>query len=152
MMGGDQSVQLIHETFFSFLTDLNRCPRNFAVDIEIVHSHASLHYLTVMSKANGKDSLFIAYASTYWIHHFVGVKKNSTELLINLYQFFTSSGIEGWINCCLIKRYWDPELHIAVEDIDLRNIFSWPAETKFPSPELSNDELYKRPLDGGNMF
>jgi tetratricopeptide (TPR) repeat protein len=110
-------VQLVHETFRSFLLNERTCPKSFFVDETEVHAHVTSKCLSRMSSNGTVDR----YCLSNWIDHLLKAtsKAKAPEVLVSLYQFFTSDALERWI-----KEYLTLIL-VTVEDQHLIVISSW---------------------------
>src|SRR5208282_6458100 len=91
------TVQLIHETFRSFLLNSENCPQMFLIDEIRAHGHLALNAMRRLSSCN--LITINRYLFTHWVGHLSKATSSgqSEEILIALHQFFTSEGVRNWI-------------------------------------------------------
>ena len=90
---GSVYVQLIHETFRSFLVDAAQCPSNFLIDLDVSHTQVTLLCLDVLGATEENRTVVSAYAMNNWMTHLNTVTKDETQvekLLVRVYQFLRS--------------------------------------------------------------
>jgi hypothetical protein len=95
---GATTVNLIHETFASFLIDPERSRGgDYFIDKATAHREFATLCLKVMSGKDAEKNAVFSYASTFWVDHLRSASKKgkqSNELLISLYEFFTGGGVK----------------------------------------------------------
>lgn len=142
-------VQLIHETFASFLLDPDRCqPTNYLVDKEEAHLEMAIVCLDILTSENAESLAFVNYASSFWVEHLKKATKSgnrAAKLFNSLYRFFRSDGVQLWVKHSLSKLPNLRSIQIAVEERALDDIIVWLAGFKPPVPILcrfgeSNEE------------
>jgi hypothetical protein len=123
------TVQLIHETFRSFLLNSTDCPQMFLIDEIRVHGHLALNGMRRLSSCN------IFTINRYWFTHWVDHLSKATspeqseEILIALHQFFTSDGVKNWIKYGLQLPDDIQSQDRAVEEKPLNSIYHWLRES-----------------------
>jgi tetratricopeptide (TPR) repeat protein len=144
-------VQLIHETFRTFLVDpTSPRPSGFSIDIDAWIPQVLLLCLDTLSTENLRETAFATYASASWVDHLVAVttdRELTETLFIRLHHFFTSDAIRNWIMFSLCRVYESlGRLTVSVEEEALSKIVTWLAKTQ-SSGEASqfslNDEELK---------
>ena len=144
---GPDGVQLIHETFRSFILKPDICPQAFLVVEVETHGHVALSSLDCLSRTD--DSVPI---NEYWIKFWVSHLSKATSfnqlksLLVRLHKFFTSEGIKTWIKRIEPHNsgYRSIGLKVRVEEEALRQIRDWLGKCQIPDWSLGNgqrDEL-----------
>ena len=101
---GPDGVQLIHETFRSFVLKPEECPPTFLVVEVETHGHVAINCLKFLSTSDGLDAIN-DYWTRYWTSHLSKATspRQSKVLLVNLHIFFTSAGLKTWIKS--LERY-----------------------------------------------
>lgn len=118
------TVQLIHETFRSFLLNSKYCPQMFLIDEIRAHGHLALNAMRRLSSCN------ILTINRYWFTHWVDHLSKATspgqseEILIALHQLFTSDGVKNWIKHGLQSPV-DIQSQDPVEEKPLNSIYHW---------------------------
>ena len=136
----DTTVQLLHETFRSFLTNPN-CSNDFYVDEERNHSYVFSAYLDHLSReqrvsnisagyvpSDGEVDDFDQFASTHWVAHLTKANHSDSGTLIRLHRFFRSDGIKEWIMHDLLYPFgplYGRALDIHVEERPLQEVFTY---------------------------
>ena len=119
-------VQLIHETFRSFLLKRDQCPPEFLIVEEETHGHVALSCMKRLSNV-AISATINDYCSIFWVKHLSKATslKQSNILLVNLHQFFTSAGLKTWIKG--INPYFPSTigLQVRIEEEALRHITDW---------------------------
>jgi len=119
----NRPVQLVHETFRSFLLNPDKCPREFLIQEASVHSDMVLDCLTDLSQFGERGFTYETYGLHEWIKHLS--KSTSTEksqqLLSLLISFFNSDGLGVWIRHCLLSL-GNPSLAALETDIEMSNL------------------------------
>ena len=144
-MDGPDGVQLIHETFRSFILKPEICPPAFLVVEAETHGHVALSSLERLSSSDGSNPIN-EYWTEFWVSHlFKATSRTQFEiLLVHLHRFFTSEGIKTWIK--MIEPY-DPQhrmigLQVRVEEEALRQIRDWLGKCQLGEQlPLQRDEL-----------
>lgn len=125
----EPTVQLIHDTFATFLIESRRCLHlKFLVLPEIGHAQIVVVCLTIMSSETAETNGFLAYASMYWVDHLnhaIISGAQFLELLQSLCRFFTSNGVAIWVKHGLSKIPNYRGLQVSVEEPSLQDITKW---------------------------
>lgn len=123
------TVQLIHETFTSFLISPLRCqPSIYFIEKAKTHAETAALCLAVMCSDNAETSAFLPYASTFWIDHITQAEISGVQavkLFLNLSRFFTSNGVTIWVKHSLSKFPNFRGLQVSVEEQSLQKIDRW---------------------------
>ena len=115
-------VELIHDTFLSYLLDPQRCSEAFYIDEAVAHATIFRVCLTVLSTV---EPLFSGemyeYAAVYWFEHqFRAIgSRFSIESVSTVCTFFCSEGCKQWL------KYLRPSLF-----------------TRFPGPILDQSGIH----------
>lgn len=142
------AVQLIHETFASFLVDPDRCkPSTFYINKAIAHAEVAILCLRVLTSDNAETNPFLQYASTFWVDHLTHSTtfgEASVKLLINIFHLFTSSGVEMWVKHSLSKSLNFQGFQVSVEEQSLEAVIYWllchrVAQTLPTDPHVEDD-------------
>ena len=122
------TVQLLHETFRSYILDCKKCPPGLWIDEERIHGYVAvkcLQYMTIEDDSN----IFNKYAAQHWVDHLSkGTSREQCfEILTSLYQFFNSNAVRVWIRTALLKvpRWEIGRLSVRVEEKFLEDIKTW---------------------------
>jgi tetratricopeptide (TPR) repeat protein len=110
--GPEQIVQLIHETFYAFITE--RCRSDFRVCRKAAHGHATSSILGfLLDKDRGSD-IFISYAAHSFVQHLANAPTHGADcgdILVNLRRFLDSEELSSWIKYGLL-----PYISISVTE------------------------------------
>jgi hypothetical protein len=138
------TVQLIHETFRSFLLNSEYCPQSFVIDEIWAHGHLAVNGMRRLGSCN------LITINRYWFTHWVDhlskatLQGQSEEILIALHQFFTSDGVKNWIKHGLKSpdyyRSQDP-----AEEKPLNRIYQWLRECPPRNWEQGHTEVNSQP-------
>lgn len=145
------NVQLIHETFRSFVLNPVICPQEFLINEAATHGHLALNCLQRLSCVEDA-TIDNKYCLTQWVAHLS--KATSTQqardLLVSLHQFFTSDGVKNWMKHGLgTQDYIGDGLQTSIEEQDLQYICEWlqkcqVCDSKDITDECNNiDELWE---------
>lgn len=132
------TVQFVHETFRSFLTDSRICPTDLFISEATTHGRATLTCLRVSCDSAQKPTIFKDYGTRLWPTH---LSKSCTsepitnEILISLHKFFTSDELMGWIDIRLLDYYGSIGCQYALksvfEDEDMQAVSDWLKQIEF---------------------
>lgn len=94
----DPGVQLVHETFRSFIVNEERCPRSFLINEVESHGHLAIKCLQRLS--TGDETFVGNYGLEEWVQHLAKATdaSQSNQLLISLHGFFSSEGVGMWVS------------------------------------------------------
>jgi tetratricopeptide (TPR) repeat protein len=145
---GGTVVQLIHETFASFLTDSIRYPDGkYFVDKPTAHAEMAALCLDVMIEYD-ETHIFFPYASTFWADHLRNSSGSSkgestSKLLKSLYNFFTKRGVNTWVKGRLVKLPNLRGFEISIEEDSLTEVEDWLKSmfTVRPEPEIQHTSI-----------
>jgi tetratricopeptide (TPR) repeat protein len=137
---GSFTVQLVHETLRSYLTNPEHCPMGFQVDEELANSEALRVCLRLLSEG-GKDKRFTQYAALNWGEHLTNLnnpKQMSNATLTDLYHLFHSDGCKTWIklgllNFDVINRSYYSERSPTEDEPFLQNLHQYLVRWNRPS-------------------
>jgi NACHT domain len=106
---GEFIVQLIHETFRSFLLDKERCcPSDYHVDISEAHAQVAMMCLKVMTLERAESNSFVQYAAEHCFFHLhhgqLCVEETGKHLKRLIGMFFDSDGKLVWVKRYLCKQ------------------------------------------------
>ena len=103
---GNTTVQLVHETFRSFLIDpTSRCPNDLAIDINASSEELVCLCLESLSCPDADETPFNKYAAQYWVDQLEMVgPERSLQVLIRFHHF-SSDGLQNWVKLDLNKEY-----------------------------------------------
>lgn len=124
--GNETGIQLIHETFQSFIIDSDICPKEFFIDQKATQAHAAAACLQYLSGKCSNSNDFNDYVSQCWADHLCDAEDSSrvsNELLMGLHQFFTSDRLALWIRDRLRKES-EFSKHNN-EELTLHKVSSW---------------------------
>jgi tetratricopeptide (TPR) repeat protein len=121
-------VQLVHETFRSFLLNQRVCPEKFSVNEAEAHGHLTSKCLSRISKVGDNN----IYCSSQWCLHLpkASSARQAQELLTCLHDFFASDSLEKWIKEVLARRGVD------FEDRCLNDIIKWLERCEVHNPDF----------------
>jgi hypothetical protein len=96
-----RGVQLIHETFRSFLVNEKTCPPDFCIDLEPMHRHITVNCLDYLATNVPND-----YIARFWTVPVgqVTLLERSLHLLTSRHRLFISGGLKRWINYGFVKE------------------------------------------------
>jgi tetratricopeptide (TPR) repeat protein len=118
--GTDDLVELVHETFKSFIADPKVCPSSFVIDKPKAECDAALQCLKCLTSGTAPKEV-CEYASTYWVEHLsmATAIQSKTDVLVALYGFFASDALKFWIkrNCQTEIREFDFTIDLPLEEI-----------------------------------
>jgi tetratricopeptide (TPR) repeat protein len=106
------TVQLIHETLRSYLTNPVHCPKEFHVDEENTNCEALVVCLRVLSSTN--RNALTNYAALNWGEHLMVINESKPMdqgTLIDLCHFFQSGGCKTWIQFGLVSETVSPRMY-----------------------------------------
>jgi len=129
--GRARTVQVVHETFRSFLAIGKDCPADLQVTIDNAHSHLASTCLNLLATetVNSEQPIY-QYISSNWNYHLIHVKQGGSEqnILTNVFQFFQSEGLKQWVYYGLTE-HWNVADPLAsetdIEDKALRDVRDW---------------------------
>jgi tetratricopeptide (TPR) repeat protein len=135
------NVQLIHETFRSFLLNASTCPPEFLINEATAHGHLALTCLQRLPHVDSTPDN--VYCLTKWVAHLSKATstQQSKDLLVSLHQFFTSDGVKNWIKHGLPTQHSLTDgLRISIEEQDLQYICEWLQNCQLDDDENIPDE------------
>ena len=138
------SVQLIHETFRSFLVSPIRCPAQFYIDEESVKAYATLTSLQFICGENPESDDFIHYAAPALVNHLsVSRGKQACAILRGLHDLFTSDGLLMFVKYGLLPKdnLGDQTLYVDFEEEAIKSISKWLTEWQRRSDVEEKTEL-----------
>lgn len=131
LQGMTGTVQIIHETFRSFLGNTETCPIDLQITIHAAHGHLTSTSLEFLAKDEiNEQTPIYGYISTNWNYHLIHVKQGGYDgkILLGLYRFFHSMGLKLWLYHELTKSWnlADPLANeTEIEDKVLRDVRDW---------------------------
>ena len=121
----EEVVQLVHETFRSFIFNKSKmCPPQFWIIEESSHGYVALQCLKDL-RSNDGPKFVTRYGALEWPEHLAKSSSNQTrELLTSLNQFFTSD-VKMWLSACLpAVKHWHP-WGVPTEYFEFQTILRW---------------------------
>ena len=121
------NVQLIHETFRSFVLNPIACPQEFLINEADTHGHLTLNCLQRLSSVED-STIDNEYCLTQWVAHLSKATsaQQAEYLLVSLHQFFESDGVKQWITHGLCEQpSLGDGLQTSIEEQDLQYIGEW---------------------------
>jgi NACHT domain len=97
---GSRRVELIHETFRSFITDVERCAPDWLVSGPASHGRLLRGCINIMCSGTTHPMQITTYAARSWVPHLLEIDftANSSRLaVVDIYHLLTSTGISAWI-------------------------------------------------------
>jgi len=129
--GMAETVQVVHETFRSFLMNTKSCPLDLQITIDTAHGRIASTCLDFLATDKIDYQLPIyEYISTNWNYHLIHVKQGGYDqkILLNMYRFFHSEGFKQWVYHGLTEN-WNVADPLAneteIEDKALRDVRDW---------------------------
>lgn len=126
----DPLVQVIHETFRSFVLYSQKCPPEFRINPEASHGQLALHCMRALATAGRPISS--NYGLLEWASHLskARVFDRSAELFADIGKFFNSEGGKLWIRRCIISNVSVHVLSASPHEIEveiphLQPIIAW---------------------------
>ena len=148
------TVQFIHETFRTFITDpTSPCPSFFFIEVDSSNAQIALSCLDALSSAEvgPGENRFLVHASDLWIDYLIAVKPDHETikpLITGLHRFFTHEGVRNWVRFSLSKEFtgW-AGLSISIEETDLSQIIAWLRNAQGSLKETPAQYLKDKPLE-----
>jgi tetratricopeptide (TPR) repeat protein len=126
--GKGMRVELVHETFKSFIGHSKTCPTEFRVDTREIECHAAFKSLECLSNHSSAPEQVGKYCSAHWVEHLS--KSTATEwcsrLLVALHGFFVStSGTRFWVKRLCSENQGGYYPYLRSVDDALRDLNGW---------------------------
>jgi pentatricopeptide repeat protein len=120
--GQDNLVQIVHETFKSFIVDPKVCPSSFVIHKSEAECHAAMQCLKCLTNYADAPKQVCKYSSLQWVRH-LSKATAKTNLLVALHRFFTSNAVKFWIKRCCESEF---DFDFATSaDLPLEGIRRW---------------------------
>jgi len=104
--GGTSSVELIDRKLRPILVNSERWPDY--VDLRMSNGKAAIFCLKCLATEDDQSRMFIKYAARFWTDHISQSALSgtvATEVLLNLFNFFSSKNLNRWIKTYLINTH-----------------------------------------------
>jgi len=121
------AVELVHETFKSFIGDPKVCPSSFLVDKPEAECSTTLQCLKCLTSHASASNEVMEYSASNWVDHLSMATANQwrTRVLVALYRFFTSEGPKFWIKQICEPPNYDVNFIFPQQTLPLRAISRW---------------------------
>lgn len=123
--GQDNLVEIVHETFKSFIVDPKVCPSSFVIDKSEAECHATMQCLNCLTNHADAPKKVCEYSSLQWVGHLSKATaiQLKTNVLVALHRFFTSNAVKFWVKrSCESKINFD---FATSTDLPLEHIRRW---------------------------
>lgn len=97
---GNRRIQLVHETFRSFITDPNRCSPDWVITGSTTHARLAKGCINILCSDRVQPERLMMYAGSSWLQHLLQTDTTvqiSRAAIVDVYRLFTSSGIRAWV-------------------------------------------------------
>jgi hypothetical protein len=147
---GSSRIQIIHETFRSFITDVERCGLEWVVEGPAGHGRLVRTCVNILCSENPQPQRILRYAGSNWVRHLLKIDftpQYAQRAVIDIHRLIISKGIRTWIEFGM--RHTLYFLRESLEGSDevklLQSIVTWYSTRKmvWPSPDIqvSNDSF-----------
>ena len=140
--GEGDLVELVHESFKSFITNPTVCPPSFLIDTPEAECYAALQSLKCLTNHATAPNEVSDYSSSHWIGHLsmASAIQSRASVLVALYSFLASDGTKFWIKrCCESDQrrfYFDFSISGG---LPLRDIRQWARDCPIRMDEAGTD-------------
>jgi len=122
-----ETVELVHETFKSFIGNPKVCPSSFLVDKPDAECSTTLQCLKCLTSHASASNEVMEYSASNWVDHLSMATANqwTTRVLVALYRFFTSEGPKFWIKQICESPDYDASYITPPQELPVRQISRW---------------------------
>ena len=139
--GKDDIVELVHETFKSFIVNPHVCPLSFLIDKPEADCYAALQCLKCLTNHASAPNEVSEYSSSNWVAHLsvATTIQLRTSVLVALYDFIASDGTKFWIKrYCKSQRHDVGSVSPTSAGLPLQDIIRWLRDCTFHADEQTN--------------
>jgi tetratricopeptide (TPR) repeat protein len=123
----DRPVQLVHETFRSFLLNPAKCLPGFLIREDLAHGEVVLSCLNDLAEHGEASFSAKTYGLREWVYHLslATSAEQAPNLLNCLLKFLDSDELGLWIRRSLISEYGHQENLLTLENSSIAAMITW---------------------------